>query len=81
MANTVDQIISQEFKCPKCGQQGAHVERLAMAGTGLSRFMDIQAYRYAFASCLTCGFTEVYNLKVLEGSDNLGNILDILFSR
>lgn len=77
----IDQIMSQEFKCPKCGGQGAHVERLAMAGTGLSRFMDIQAYRYAFASCLNCGFTEVYNLKVLEGSDNLGNILDILFSR
>ena len=80
MANNVDQIISQEFKCPKCGNQGAHVERLAMAGTGLSRFMEIQAYRYAFVSCLTCGFTEVYNLKVLEGSDKLGDILEVLFS-
>jgi hypothetical protein len=78
--STIDQLISQAFKCPKCQNQGAHVERLAMAGTGISRLLEIQAYRYAFVSCLNCGFTEVYNLKILEGSDNLGGILEILFS-
>lgn len=76
----VDQLLSQEFVCSHCGQHGAHVERLNMAGSGLSRLLEIQPYRYAFVSCLNCGFTEVFNLKVLEGKDNLGTFLDILFA-
>jgi hypothetical protein len=59
---------------------GAHVERLAMSGTGFSRFFDIQPYRYAFVSCNNCGYTEIFNLKVLEGKDDLGTFIDILFS-
>jgi predicted nucleic-acid-binding Zn-ribbon protein len=58
----------------------AHVERLAMSGTGLSRFFEIQAYRYAFVSCPTCGYTEVFNLRILEGRDDLGTFLEVLFA-
>jgi predicted nucleic-acid-binding Zn-ribbon protein len=76
----VDQVLADQFKCPRCDQQGADVQRLAMSGTGLSRFLEIQAYRYAFASCIHCGYTEVYNLRTLEGKDNLGTFLEILFS-
>jgi uncharacterized protein len=76
----VDELLAQEFVCSHCGRQGAHVERLNMAGSGLSRLLEIQPYRYAFVSCLNCGFTEVFNLKVLEGKDNLGTFLDILFA-
>jgi predicted nucleic-acid-binding Zn-ribbon protein len=76
----VEQSLSESFRCPKCESHGAHVERLSMSGTGLSRLLEVQAYRYAFASCHTCGYTEVYNLKTLEGKDNLGTILEILFS-
>lgn len=75
----LDFMLSQQFKCPKCNSVGGHVERLAMSGTGISRFMEIQAYTYAFVSCLNCGFTEIYNLKMLEGRDDIGNILEILF--
>ena len=78
MAN-VENLLSEKFVCPKCQNQGAHVERLAMSGTGLSRLFEIQPHRYAFASCTACGYTEIYNLRTLEGSDNLGNLLDILF--
>jgi hypothetical protein len=74
-----DQLLAEKFTCQKCDQHGAHVERLAMSGTGLSRLLEIQAYRYAFASCNNCGYTEVYNLRTLEGKDNLGNFLEILF--
>jgi predicted nucleic-acid-binding Zn-ribbon protein len=66
MTKAIDQILTQEFKCPKCKHVGAHVERLAMSGTGISRFVDIQLNKYAFASCLACGFTEIYSLKILE---------------
>jgi predicted nucleic-acid-binding Zn-ribbon protein len=76
----VDQLLAQEFVCSHCGQQGAHVERLSMSGSGLSRLLEIQAYRYAFVSCRNCGFTEVFNLRILEGKDNLGTFLDVLFS-
>jgi predicted nucleic-acid-binding Zn-ribbon protein len=74
-----DQLLSEKFACPKCDHKGAHVERLSMSGTGLSRLLEIQTYRYAFVSCNNCGYTEVYNLKTLEGRDDLGKFLEILF--
>ena len=76
----VDQVLADRFVCPRCDTPGAEVQRLAMSGTGLSRFLEIQAYRYAFASCINCGYTEVFNLRTLEGKDNLGTFLEILFS-
>lgn len=72
MNKNIDQILTQEFTCPKCNHTGAHVERLAMSGTGISRFMDIQHHEYVFASCLACGYTEIYNLKVLQNK-KVGN--------
>ena len=71
MAHAVDQELASKFACPRCKNRGAHVERLAMSGTGFSRFFDIQRFRYAFVSCNTCGYTEIYNL---------GTFIDILFS-
>ena len=78
--NDVAQQLGQAFVCAKCHQHGAHVEKLAMSGTGISRLFEAQLYRYAFVSCHNCGYTEVYNLRALEGKDNLGTILEILFS-
>jgi hypothetical protein len=80
MQRRVEDLLSQEFACARCKQHGAHVERLALSGTGFSRFFDIQPYRYAFVSCNNCGYTEIFNLKTLEGKDDLGTFLDILFS-
>ena len=77
--SNLDQMLAEKFVCSHCDQSGAHVERLAMSGTGLSRLLEIQAYRYAFVSCRNCGFTEVFNLKMLENKDNLGNFLEVLF--
>lgn len=74
-----DDLLAREFVCARCKQKGAHVERLSMSGTGLSRLFEVQAYRYAFVSCTNCGYTEVYNLRILEGRDNLGTFLEILF--
>ncbi len=79
MAKKVDGALAQEFACARCEQQGAKVERLAMSGTGLSRLLEIQAHRYAFVSCEHCGYTEVYNLRTLEGKDDVGTFLEVLF--
>jgi hypothetical protein len=76
----VDELLAEKFACPKCSQRGAHVERLAMSGTGLSRLFEIQAHRYAFVSCYNCGYTEIYDLRTIEGKDNLGTFIDILFA-
>ena len=80
MASKAEQLLAKEFVCTHCGGQGADVENLAMSGTGISRFLEVQPYRYAFVSCTNCGFTEVYNLKTLNGKDDLGTFLEILFS-
>lgn len=76
----VDELLAREFVCARCEQKGAKVERLSMSGTGLSRLFEIQHYRYAFVSCTNCGYTEVYNLRTLEGKDDLGMFLEILFA-
>lgn len=76
----VEEMLADKFVCPKCGQRGAQSERLAMSGTGLSRLLEIQHKRYTFVSCHNCGYTEVYNLHTLEGKDNVGTILEVLFS-
>lgn len=75
----VEEALAAEFVCPRCKNRGASVEKLAMSGTGISRMFDVQPYRYLFASCANCGYTEVYNLDTLEGKDDLGTFLDTLF--
>jgi predicted nucleic-acid-binding Zn-ribbon protein len=75
-----EELLGRESVCARCEQQGADVQRLAMSGTGLSRLLEIQPHRYAFVSCTNCGYTEVCNLRTLEGKDDLGTFLDILFA-
>jgi predicted nucleic-acid-binding Zn-ribbon protein len=76
----IETEIESRFVCAKCRSTGAEVKSLAMSGTGLSKLLDIQHNRYVFASCTNCGYTEVYNLDILEGNrDDLGNILDAIF--
>ncbi len=48
-------------------------------GQGFLCLFEVQPYRYLFASCNNCGYTEIYNLDTLEGKDDLGNLFDILF--
>jgi predicted nucleic-acid-binding Zn-ribbon protein len=79
MSNVHDEL-EKAFVCSKCHQTGAHVEELAMSGTGLSRLLEVQPYRYAFVSCKNCGFTEVFSKDILAGKDDLGTFLEILFS-
>jgi predicted nucleic-acid-binding Zn-ribbon protein len=77
---SIEKEIESRFVCTKCRSSGAKVKSLAMTGTGISRFLDIQHNRYVFASCNHCGYTEVYNLDILSGSkDNAANILDVMF--
>ncbi len=76
----IEDILASEFICSHCKGAGATVQKLAMSGVGFSRFFDIQHHRYAFVSCNNCGSTEIFNLRVLEGKDDLGTFIDVLFS-
>lgn len=78
--SSAEEQIERAFVCPKCHHHGAVVESLSMSGTGISRLFEMQPYRYTFVSCKNCGYTEVYNLDILEGRDDLGGLLDVLFS-
>jgi len=59
-------MLLEDFSCPKCQGREGIVKRLAMSGTGFSRFFDIQHHEYAFVSCADCGYTQVYNLDILR---------------
>jgi predicted nucleic-acid-binding Zn-ribbon protein len=78
--SNVEEKLASEFTCPRCEHKGADSERLSMSGTGISRLFEVQPYRYAFVSCKNCGYTEVYNLSTLEGKDDIGTFLEILFA-
>ncbi len=77
----LEKELAAAFFCARCDHRGADVQRLAMTGTGISRVLDVQQYRYAFASCTHCGCTELFGLRVLEGIDHLETFLDTLFAR
>ena len=80
MSKRTEEILAEAFVCRHCHDSGATVERIAMSGVGISRFFDIQHHLYAFVSCDNCGYTEIFNLKVLEGQEDPGKILDVIFS-
>lgn len=70
----------EKFHCPKCGGIGAETKPLAMTGTGLSRLFNFEMYKYLFVSCRSCGYTEVYNLHILEGRGfEATDVFDLLF--
>jgi predicted nucleic-acid-binding Zn-ribbon protein len=62
MTREVEERLAQAFVCTRCKRKGAHVQRLSLIGAGVA------LYRYAFVSCASCGYTDVYNLQILEGS-------------
>lgn len=75
----LEEEFASRFKCTKCTTVGASVKRIATAGRGLSKLLDIQHNQFVMVSCNHCGYTEVYNPEVIEGKKHLGSILDVLF--
>ena len=63
------------FKCCKCNHTDALVKRTATTEGGLV----IHHSKFIAVSCENCGYTELFNLKVLEGKNCIGTIMDILF--
>ena len=68
--------LGQHFKCQKCEHRDARIERVATAGTGFAKML---AKDFVAVSCQNCGYTELFNLTVLEGRSGLENFFRGLF--
>lgn len=66
----------KEKGCIKCGNTRAGQKEVAMTGTGLSKFFDVQHNTFIVVYCEKCGYSEFYNKESSKGS----NILDLFFS-
>ena len=73
--------IAARFRCPKCGNNGAIVKKLAMTGANLlDRWLNWQRNKYYFVTCSNCGYTEVYDAEILDGKKGkLADLLDLIF--
>ncbi len=49
-----------EEGCVKCGHSEATVDKIATAGSGISKLMDLQNRGFKAVSCANCGYTELY---------------------
>jgi hypothetical protein len=77
----LDEQLAARFVCAKCRTVGGRVKRIAATGTGISRLFDVQHNRFIAVSCTNCGFSELYDLAVLRGREDVTDVLDILFGR
>ena len=77
---TIEERLAMKFVCAKCKKKGATTKRIATTGTGLTRLIDIQHNRFTALTCKHCGYTDLFDLRVLEGrGDALTTVLDVLF--
>ncbi|KRE59958.1 hypothetical protein ASL11_25920 [Paenibacillus sp. Soil750] len=78
---SLEERISNQYKCCKCQHKECHIKEIAMTGTGLSKMFDIQHHHFLAVSCLHCGYVEMYDPNVLQNkkAGSLGTILDIIF--
>ncbi len=66
----------QAYRCQKCKHREARVERISTTGTGFSKIVK---RNFLAVSCDNCGWTEFYNLAVLEGRSDIQSFLRGLF--
>ena len=76
--SSLEAKLAQHYQCQKCEHRDARVERISSAGTGLAKLL---AKEFLAVSCQNCGYTEFFNLTVLEGRSDLQNFFRGLFGR
>ncbi len=52
----------KKFSCLKCGHKKNKIQKHALSGTGISRFLNIQRHKYYAVICEKCGFVEMYEM-------------------
>lgn len=75
----LDKKLARRFVCSKCQGEGAKVKRIAVTGSGLSRFVNLQHNQFVAVSCKRCGYTDLFDQAIMAGRDEGVNVLDLLF--
>ena len=57
--------MERDFVCPKCHGHGALAHEVSI-GRGVARMLALAPNRYLAVSCGLCGYTEFYQLAILE---------------
>jgi predicted nucleic-acid-binding Zn-ribbon protein len=58
--------LKETFQCPKCKGKHPVATEHAIPRAGAGKLPLPILDRYFFVTCSLCGYTEVYNLKVIE---------------
>lgn len=64
------QEFETNFVCPKCRGRGALVQEVQI-GRAVARIVPLPATSYLSVSCSLCGYTEFYNLALIEREESL----------
>jgi len=62
------QRFQDRFKCPKCHNTSSVSKEVSLSKVS-EKLLGGQSDKYLFVSCALCGYTEIYNLKILARSD------------
>lgn len=71
--------LATRFVCPKCESHGASVRPISTSGGTLSRMFNFQHNQFLAATCDWCGYTELYDARVLGEKRAGSDVFDLLF--
>ncbi|MFH1740145.1 MAG: zinc ribbon domain-containing protein [bacterium] len=58
-------ILKEQWICPKCRGRGCTSQEMSMSKASDKIMLRGGSGKYLVLSCTLCGYTELYNLKVL----------------
>jgi len=61
-----EEKLKESFCCPKCRCRDAFIRKISLSKTSLPKI--IESDKYIFVTCVSCGLTEIYDLKVYAKS-------------
>lgn len=54
------------FMCVKCRCRQSITKEGSIANSGFIHLFTLQHSKYVFVSCINCGYTEIYNVQIIE---------------
>lgn len=66
---TLEQTVARHFECPRCRYHHCDARRVKVATEGHPRLHTGDTEVWLAVSCRQCGFTDFYDVKVLQSSD------------
>ncbi len=77
---TTEEKIAKNYSCRDCNHKECSMKKVSMAGSGLTRVLDLQKNFYLALACEQCGATRFYDLNILEGRGGFkDSVIDLMF--